>query len=153
MTSTTNTPFAGQTRRNSSRNEVTTDRCAGPNRLKCVPTAGFGANPPQSLVDASVLADFLGVSRAFVYEHAAELGAIPLGAGKRPRLRFSLDGALDRLTACSTGRGSTVAVDRMVEPNARTRHRRRAGSGTGSGAQLLEIKRPVVARPSLLDAA
>jgi hypothetical protein len=45
----------------------------------------------------------LNVSRAFVYEHAGELGAIPLGTGPRPRLRFDLEQAI----ACYTGRRSS----------------------------------------------
>ena len=41
----------------------------------------------RSLTAAEVAARF-GVSRTWVYEHARELGAIRLGNGKRPRLRF-----------------------------------------------------------------
>ena len=40
------------------------------------------------LVDARQFAHELGVSLDFVYRHAGELGAIRLGAGERPRLRF-----------------------------------------------------------------
>jgi hypothetical protein len=43
---------------------------------------------PGQLVTASQLAAGLGVTRAWVYEHADELGALRLGGGKRPRLRF-----------------------------------------------------------------
>lgn len=42
---------------------------------------------PQ-LVDAVRLARLLGVSRQWIYEHADELGAVQLGDGERPRLRF-----------------------------------------------------------------
>jgi hypothetical protein len=42
---------------------------------------------PQ-LLDAAAVARMLGVTRGWVYEHAAELGAIRLGSGTRPRLRF-----------------------------------------------------------------
>jgi len=41
------------------------------------------------LVDAAEAARTLGVSRAWVYEHAAELGVIRLGDGDKPRLRFA----------------------------------------------------------------
>ncbi len=41
-------------------------------------------------VDASTLAEHLGVERDWVYAHARELGAIRLG-GTRGRLRFDLD--------------------------------------------------------------
>lgn len=40
------------------------------------------------LVDAATLADMLGVDRSYVYAHADELGAIRLGEGSKPRLRF-----------------------------------------------------------------
>lgn len=40
------------------------------------------------LVDAKELATLLGLTRDWIYEHAGELGAIPLGDGPRPRLRF-----------------------------------------------------------------
>jgi hypothetical protein len=42
------------------------------------------------LVDAAAVADELGVSRAWVYEHADELGVERIGEGERPRLRFDL---------------------------------------------------------------
>lgn len=42
------------------------------------------------LLDAGQLARRLGVTRAWVYENAAQLGAIPLSDGPRPRLRFDL---------------------------------------------------------------
>lgn len=45
---------------------------------------------PQ-LVDAAAVAAMLGVTRGWVYEHASELGAVRLGAGTRPRLRFDLE--------------------------------------------------------------
>lgn len=40
------------------------------------------------LVSAAQLARRLGVTRAWVYEHAAELGAVALGDGPKARLRF-----------------------------------------------------------------
>ena len=46
------------------------------------------AEPLRPLVDASTLAIDLSVSRAFVYEHAQELGALRLGSGPKARLRF-----------------------------------------------------------------
>ena len=47
-----------------------------------------------ALVDATTLAKAIGMSRAYVYEHAAELGAVQIGDGDKPRLRFNLDAAL-----------------------------------------------------------
>jgi hypothetical protein len=40
------------------------------------------------LVTAAELAVVLGVSRAFVYDNAEQLGVIRLGSGRKPRLRF-----------------------------------------------------------------
>lgn len=48
----------------------------------------------RDLMDAEQLAKHLGLTRAWVYEHANQLGAIQLGDGPRPRLRF--DPALAR---------------------------------------------------------
>lgn len=47
--------------------------------------------PPPSepqLLTASEVSQRYRVHRGWVYEHAEELGAIPIGEGKRPRLRF-----------------------------------------------------------------
>jgi len=43
---------------------------------------------PTGLMDAGQLARQLGLTRAWVYQHAAELGAIRVGTGPRARLRF-----------------------------------------------------------------
>jgi hypothetical protein len=43
---------------------------------------------PGQLITANQVAAALCVSRDWVYEHASELGAIRLGSGRRPRLRF-----------------------------------------------------------------
>lgn len=39
-------------------------------------------------LDAKQVAELLGVERDWVYEHAEELGALKIGTGPRPRLRF-----------------------------------------------------------------
>jgi hypothetical protein len=59
-------------------------------RLADLVAARLASNPiaPQCLVDAATLAEQLGVSRATIYEHAQELGAVRVGAGVRGRLRF-----------------------------------------------------------------
>ena len=52
------------------------------------------ARAPQrsgGLMDAGQLARHLRVTRAWVYQHADELGAIRVGAGPRARLRFDPD--------------------------------------------------------------
>jgi hypothetical protein len=50
-----------------------------------------------TLMNAGQLARHLGVTRAWVYEHANELGAITLGDGPRPRLRFDPETAAQTL--------------------------------------------------------
>ena len=48
-------------------------------------------------MDAGQLARHLGLTRAWVYEHAQQLGAIQLGDGPRPRLRFDPQIAMQAL--------------------------------------------------------
>lgn len=47
---------------------------------------------PESIqfIDAEEVARRFGVSRDWVYEHAEELGAVRLGDGSRPRMRFDV---------------------------------------------------------------
>jgi hypothetical protein len=88
------------------------------------PPADDGSRP---LVDAKELATLLGLTRDWVYEHAGELGAIPLGDGRRPRLRFDPVLAAERLK-----RQRRRPVDQPVEavpaiegpPRAQPRRRR-----------------------------
>jgi hypothetical protein len=87
------------------------------------------------LVDAAAVADYLGVERGWVYAHAAELGARRLGSGPKARLRFSLSGVDERLSACSVSRESADA-DPAPAAVSRPRRRRR----TGTSVQLLPIK-------------
>jgi hypothetical protein len=42
----------------------------------------------RELVDATELARRFGIERSWVYSHAIELGAVKLGEGPKPRLRF-----------------------------------------------------------------
>jgi hypothetical protein len=59
------------------------------------------------LVDARELAALLGVSTAFVYDHATQLGAVRLGTGRRARIRFDVDvarRALDQSRRRAPGR-------------------------------------------------
>jgi hypothetical protein len=90
----------------------------------------------ESLVDAEELARRHGVSRSFVYEHAEELGAIRLGSGARPRLRFDPKVAVRAFAheRRSTGRGG------------RNASRRRA---PGRGAALPEVDSPLMPIRSL----
>jgi predicted DNA-binding transcriptional regulator AlpA len=49
---------------------------------------GPQVSEPTAWLDAQEVAQRLGVSREWVYEHANELGAARIGSGPRPRLRF-----------------------------------------------------------------
>lgn len=49
------------------------------------------ARRPDRLLSATEVSEWWGVRRGWVYQHAAELGAIRLGNSERPRLRFDPD--------------------------------------------------------------
>jgi hypothetical protein len=68
-----------------------------------------GADASRDLMDAGELARHLGLTRAWVYEHAQQLGAIPVGNGPRPRLRFDTQTAMKALNARQR-RDETVAT-------------------------------------------
>lgn len=89
----------------------------------------------SGLVDAQVVADYLGVTRGWVYEHAAELQARRLGAGPKGRLRFSLED-VDRAVSCSATRESEAVSGGVVEPS----RRRRRTSVMPSVPDLLPIR-------------
>lgn len=92
------------------------------------PTSGRG------LVTAEQLASQLGLSRAWVYEHAQELGAIRLGAGPKARLRFNPTTAAEALANRD---------DRDAPPAPRTApvgRRGRPRSQPAAGTTLLPIR-------------
>lgn len=86
---------------------------------------GDGAET-ERLIDASEVARRHGVSRAFVYEHADEIGAIRVGAGPRPRLRFDPATVGERLLGASaanrppTGAGDVAASATHRKPDVAT---------------------------------
>jgi hypothetical protein len=43
------------------------------------------------LIDADEVARMMGVKRDWVYANKERLGAVPIGEGEKPRLRFSLE--------------------------------------------------------------
>jgi hypothetical protein len=49
------------------------------------------------LITAEEVAQWWGIGRRWVYDHADELGAHRLGGGRRPRLRFDPDEVAERL--------------------------------------------------------
>lgn len=88
----------------------------------------------RELVDAAELARRLGIERSWVYTHAIELGAVKLGSGAKPRLRF--DPQIAARVLRRVGEGPAA------DPPARSG--KRAGQpsvGEKSGARLLPIRR------------
>ncbi len=49
---------------------------------------GLPAPAAATWLNATEVAQLLHVTREWVYQHADELGAVRLGGGRRPRLRF-----------------------------------------------------------------
>jgi hypothetical protein len=74
------------------------------------------------LVDAATLAAELGVDRSWVYEHSDELGAVRLGTGSRPRLRFSVAAARATLAAQPQPRHQLVEIVPAMPRNGRGKH-------------------------------
>ncbi len=58
---------------------------------------GASSSSSRGLVDAATLAAELGVTRSWIYEHRDELGAVQLGTGAKPRLRFDVQRAREAL--------------------------------------------------------
>jgi hypothetical protein len=85
-------------------------------------------------MDANEVADRYGVSRAFVYQHADDLGAIRVGGGSRPRLRFDPATVEERLADVSSTQPRLNG--HAAQPPAVTRKRNLAG---GADVRLLPI--------------
>jgi hypothetical protein len=101
------------------------------------PPAGTHNETPQTsarLLTAEQLARHLGLNRAWVYEHAAELGAIQLGSGPRPRLRFDAQLAAQALQARRRNEPTATSEQPRLRP---TRRRR-----TPSTVPLLPVHEP-----------
>lgn len=95
-----------------------------------------GHAPASRLVDAEELACLLGVSRSTIYDRASELGAVQLGDGGRPRLRFDVEQARAAWTRRVSSERSQPAE---VPASAPVRRRRRDRHATGA-APLLPVK-------------
>jgi hypothetical protein len=93
-----------------------------------------GLSKPPDLIDAGRLARHLGVTRAWVYDNATQLGAIPLSDGPRPRLRFDLTTATQ---AFQTRRRNQPAATNET-PRPRPTGRRR----TPPAVPLLPVHEP-----------
>jgi hypothetical protein len=86
--------------------------------LRCEPTRGC-------LVDAQTLAGALGVDRSYVYSHAAELGAVRIGNGSKPRLRFDLDTAREAFACYASNQSQGSNASAGAEPAGLPARRRR----------------------------
>ncbi len=88
----------------------------------------------RELVDAAELARRFGIERSWVYSHAIELGAVKLGSGPKPRLRFDPQIAARLLRKA----GEQTAAD----PPARSGERAdRPSASGGNEMRLLPIRR------------
>jgi hypothetical protein len=76
----------------------------------------------EALVDAREIARRTGRTRRWVYDHAGELGAVPLGSGSRPRLGFSPAGVAAKLEAASKPGPPLPAPARAQPQRRRPKH-------------------------------
>jgi hypothetical protein len=84
--------------------------------------ASDGAQPTRvRLLTAEQLARHLGVTRAWVYDNATQLGAIPLSDGPRPRLRFDLTTATQAFQARRHNEPAVLSETRRPRPTRRRR--------------------------------
>lgn len=81
---------------------------------------GIERSMGDGLIDAAEVARRCGLSRDAVYAHAAELGAVRVGSGSRPRLRFDPAVVTERMAAKS----APVDVDRGAPKPPRRRSER-----------------------------
>lgn len=95
--------------------------------------------PPPALLDAREVAQLTGKTRRWVYDHARELGAVPLGTGSRPRLGFPPD-VIAQLKTAPQPAASMRPLPLRVKP----RQRRGSSSVSRTVAELLDGPRPVI---------
>jgi hypothetical protein len=89
----------------------------------------------ERLVDAQTLAGILGINRETVYDWADRFGAVEIGDGERPRLRFDVELAREVLARETQNRRVGSKRSQAPEPPAGagvTRRRRRAAAQSGT---------------------
>jgi hypothetical protein len=86
----------------------------------------------RELVDAAELARQLGIKRSWVYSHAIELGAVKLGNGTKPRLRFDPEVAARVLRK--------VGEESATDPPTRSGERAGQSRGLEGRVELLPIR-------------
>ncbi len=67
---------------------------------------------PTGMLTVAELAKHLRLNRAWVYEHADELGAIRVGSGPKARIRFDLHTALKALERHAAEQGTAATLMR-----------------------------------------
>ena len=93
-----------------------------------------------ALVDARTLARLFGMSISAVHEHAEEFGAVRLGSGGRPILRFDLDRAREAWTRRVLQSDPGKREPRTQTDEVGTRRRRRGRSTSREARGLLPVK-------------
>ena len=88
--------------------------------------------PHRRLLSAAEISEWWGVERSWVYEHTNRLGAIRLGTGRRPRLRFDPDIVAERIAA--------LAEEWRPAPRGRRRGGRRSRRISTGAADLLPLR-------------
>ena len=86
----------------------------------------------RRLLSAAELAQMLGIERSWVYAHAIELGAVKLGEGKKPRLRFDPEVAVRVLRRVGGGPAA--------DPPTRSGERADRPGGRRDRGELLPIR-------------
>jgi hypothetical protein len=86
---------------------------------------------PANLIDANELARRTGLSRAWIYENAELLGAIRIGTGPKPRLRFDPD---------ALGAATLAGPTKQPQPDPPAKPRRRPRQPPTSDVELLPIR-------------
>ncbi len=109
---------------------------------------GEGASSSRRLVDAATLAAELGVTRSWIYEHRDELGALQLGTGPKPRLRFDVQRAHEALIGGSQRPPAGLpSSTRPQSPPVRRRGRPRSTDSLARPGGVLAVRPREATRP------
>jgi hypothetical protein len=84
------------------------------------PTSTTGERAGR-LLSAKEVSEWWGLSRGWVYQHAHELGAVRIGDGERPRLRFDPDAVAERLEPSAASPPATQRTPRRAPRSPRIR--------------------------------
>jgi hypothetical protein len=96
---------------------------------------GDGPAAPARLLTAAQVAERFGLSRRWIYENREQLGAVQVGSGERPRLRFDPAAVADALDPRREGKGP-----QNPDPARRKRSgRKRTAAGDGGCPTLPDL--------------